>query len=229
MSSPRSPKSSHNDNKLNVSTTGFSSYTRPLFYSPSRSLSFLKHYQQLYPFTSSSPVRDLTLQDSVRTKYVIPYRSPYRSPLRESLQNSIRESTDDILRTSTLGRFSPSRSREFQRDYSSLSPGRLRSSELSEERNSPYRTLEEETFLAFLKEIILLENEIERVKCELALKPDFNFPDAYRVFESDRRGKDYLDEIDVKYGLNFLDVFPVIDEIHLVFKRFSSYANSSLR
>jgi len=41
-----SPKSKVND-KINVNSSYAS--TRPTFYSPSRSLTFLKHYQHLYP------------------------------------------------------------------------------------------------------------------------------------------------------------------------------------
>jgi len=97
-----------------------------------------------------------------------------------------------------------------------------------EKRTSPYKTqsetihdnYEEHNFKAFLKDIMMWENEVERLKCDLALRSDFNLPDAFRVFEVDKRG--YVNDIDLKYGANFLDVFPTADEITLTFRRYTN-------
>jgi len=83
-----------------------------------------------------------------------------------------------------------------------------------------YNNYEEHNFQAFLRDIMQWENEIERLKCDLALRSDFNLPDAFRVFEVDKRG--YFNDLDFKYGANFLDVFPTSDEITLTFKRFTN-------
>ena len=83
-----------------------------------------------------------------------------------------------------------------------------------------YVSFEEENFQTFLQELNILENEIERVKCDLALRSDFNLPDAFRIFEVDKRG--YLSDLDLKYGSNFLDVYPTMDEVALVFRRFTN-------
>jgi len=111
-----------------------------------------------------------------------------------------------------------------------LSPSRYSkpSSYELEKRTSPYKTqgetihdnYEEHNFKAFLKDLIMWENEVERLKCDLALRPDFNLPDAFRVFEVDKRG--YVNDIDFKYGANFLDVFPTADEITLTFRRYTN-------
>ncbi len=111
-----------------------------------------------------------------------------------------------------------------------LSPSRYKKPNLEalEQKKSPYKTqsetihdnYEEHNFQAFLKDIIMWENEVERLKCDLALRSDFNLPDAFRVFEVDKRG--YFDDLDFKYGANFLDVFPNSEEIALIFKRYTN-------
>ncbi len=81
-------------------------------------------------------------------------------------------------------------------------------------------TIEEEAFQAFIVELITLENEIEKFKCDLALMSDFNLQDAYRIFESNKKG--YLSDLDLKYGLNFLEVYPEMEVLKLVIKRYTS-------
>ena len=289
-----SPKSSYRD--VNPLTASTSSYSRPLFYSPNRSLTFLKHYQELYPFSTNigSPLRSTGVNnastDNLRSsKYASPYKSTftgttYRSPLRENLQNTareiferterevreIRERTKEILRP----KLSPSREllEARERDIRELELREIRERELREARErelreielrdlreqelresqtrelresrsraSPNRSIhfspkpnnyfnafeEEIAFQGFIKELIYQENEIERVKSDLALKVDFNLNDAFRIFESNNKG--YLSEVDFKYGLNFLDVYPVMDEIQLLIRRFSSKGNGFLK
>lgn len=77
---------------------------------------------------------------------------------------------------------------------------------------------EEENFLDFLREVIATENDYERNRCDLILRSDFNVEDAFRIFELDGRG--YLTDLDLKYGLNALDIFPTSEEISLFMKRF---------
>lgn len=123
---------------------------------------------------------------------------------------------------------SPKRERDLVTAH--LSPSRYSkpSYDTLERRKSPYKTssetihdnYEEHNFQAFLKDIIMWENEVERLKCDLALRSDFNLPDAFRVFEVDKRG--YVNDLDFKYGANFLDVFPTSEEITLTFKRYTN-------
>ena len=87
-------------------------------------------------------------------------------------------------------------------------------------RDLGYLSVEEEVFQTFLKEVISTETEIEQLKRDLALMSDFNLEDAFRIFE--RREQGYLNDLDIKYGLNFLEIFPQVDDITLVLKRFSS-------
>jgi len=127
-----------------------------------------------------------------------PLRSIVRSPLRRNLRSPLRSentsygfyrSTNDVL------------------GYDEYRPLSYR-----------YFTFEEETFIAYLKELIDLENNIERAKCDLILRTDFNIDDAFRLFELDGRG--YLSENDLKYGLNVLEIFPTDAEINVLFKKF---------
>jgi len=227
-------------------------YSTPsrVLYSPSRSLTYLKHYQHLYPYTS------LYVSPSRSRPITYTYTSPYRSPVRTARLSPTRFSPLRMTQSLNESRFSPSRMTQSMSESSRvnlspkrvnpvvqkslevierLSPSRVNlhksptrySSPLRNTRDSySFTTLEEESFQAFLKEIILLENEIERVKCDLALRSDFNLPDAFRVFEVEKRG--YVDDFDLKHGMNFLDVFPISEDISLVLKRFASRGASFL-
>jgi Ca2+-binding EF-hand superfamily protein len=79
-------------------------------------------------------------------------------------------------------------------------------------------SLEEENFQSYLKTLFDLEGDIERARSELVLRSDFNVEDAFRIFELDGRG--YLTDLDIKYGLNALDIFATTEEISLVIKRY---------
>jgi Ca2+-binding EF-hand superfamily protein len=77
---------------------------------------------------------------------------------------------------------------------------------------------EEENFISFLKELIELENDLEKAKIDLTYKSDFNAEDAFRNFEIDGRG--YITELDLNYGLNEFDVFVPKEEVKLLMKRY---------
>ena len=77
---------------------------------------------------------------------------------------------------------------------------------------------EENQFNEFIKQIMLAEGEIEKIKVNLALRPDFNCEDCFRIFELDGKGKLYPE--DIKEGLNLIGVFYSDFEIDLFFKRF---------
>jgi hypothetical protein len=81
-----------------------------------------------------------------------------------------------------------------------------------------FLTLEKDNFVDFMKLLLEEERIIERLKIDLSLKSDFNIEDVFRIFELDERG--YLTELDVKYGLNALDIFPSNDEIQLFVKKY---------
>ena len=77
---------------------------------------------------------------------------------------------------------------------------------------------EENQFNELIRQMMVAESEIERIKVNLALRPDFNCEDCFRIFEVD--GKEKLENEDIKIGLKLLGVFYTDFEIKLFFKRF---------
>jgi Ca2+-binding EF-hand superfamily protein len=136
-----------------------------------------------------------------------------RSPLRESTTYRLERSIDNS-----------------RLNLSSSMTNFKSTSNLNNISTYSYPSYEEENFISYLKEVIARENEIERSKCDLVLRSDFNVEDAFRVFELDGRG--YLTDLDLKYGLNALDIYPSSEEINLLIRRYDarnegviSYAN----
>ena len=88
---------------------------------------------------------------------------------------------------------------------------------MNRDRNN-YNSYEENQFNDFLRKLMLVESQIESAKINLALNPDFNCEDAFRIFELNGRG--FLDQNDLKCGLNAIGVFPTDYQIRLLIKRF---------
>jgi Ca2+-binding EF-hand superfamily protein len=89
--------------------------------------------------------------------------------------------------------------------------------------NSPirkvnYNEYEERQFNDFLRKLMSAENQIENAKVNLALNPDFNCEDAFRIFECNGRG--FVDKCDLKCGLNLLGIYPTDQEVRLLMNRF---------
>jgi hypothetical protein len=120
----------------------------------------------------------------------VPVRSPLKSPLRSTNLNK------SVERTRTNVNLGSSTSNLYSLSY------------------------EEENFLNFLKDLLSVEAEYERSKCDLVLRSDFNVEDVFRIFELDGRG--YLTDLDLKFGLNSLDIFPTSEEIALLLRRFDN-------
>jgi Ca2+-binding EF-hand superfamily protein len=190
---------------------------------------------------SMSPIKSQTLRSPVRSPIRSPLRTTLRSPIRFTTQNfyspnrytsPLRQRTQNILNlTSERLNRSLIRSPESLRNTLNTS---LRSSspriELGRSNNfstSNYVSYEEENFISYLRELLDLENQLERAKCDNIIKADFNVDDAFSIFEVDRRG--YLSDLDLKYGLNSLDIFPTQDEIALLIKRFNRSREGILR
>ena len=204
----RSSNSTLHDSK--ISSKGFSE-------SP------LKNQTQPIRSPLRSPTRT-TLRSPVRTtsqRFYSPNR--YTSPLRDRTVSVLEVSNERINR-------SLAKSPEVLRNSSNLlnssvksglrSPNRLVSSGSNNFEPTNYVSFEEENFISFLRELLDLENQLEKAKCDNIIRSDFNAEDAYSIFEVDRRG--YATELDLKYGLNSLDIFPTQEEIALLVKRYDS-------
>lgn len=202
------PSSANNSNGFGKNST---------FYDSKSSLSNSKGL-------SESPVRSplrSTLRSPVRasaTRFYSPNR--FSSPLRDRTLNVLEMSNERINRSI---RKSPEPLRNSSTLLNASSSSGFKSSNLGSSRlvsGSNYVTFEEENFISYVKELLDLENQIEKAKCDMIIKSDFNAEDAFGIFEIDRRG--YVTDLDIKYGLNSLDIFPTHEEIALVIKRHDS-------
>jgi len=149
--------------------------------------------------------------------------------------------TNNFLKTSTSSSFykSPIRNekstflspvRETSRLNQSLSKSVNRSVDMSSSKlsdsnsfsqtftRSRFSTYEEELFVEYLRETLINEREVERLKSLLAMKSDFNLRDLFRVFQFNNMS--YLNTSDIKLGFNLFNVFPTNEEIDLLVKRF---------
>ena len=85
-------------------------------------------------------------------------------------------------------------------------------------QNNNYISYEERQFNDFLKKIMNYETIIENAKINLAINPDFNCEEAFRIFEFNGRG--FIDPNDLRCGLNLIGLFPTDHQIRLLMKRF---------
>ncbi len=136
----------------------------------------------------------------------------------ERINRSLKKSPEPLKNSSSI--LNASSSSGFKSSSGGFNTQRLVS-------GSNYVTYEEENFVAYLNELLDLENQIEKAKCDMIIKSDFNTEDAFGIFEIDRRG--YITDLDVKYGLNSLDIFPVHEEIAMLIKRYDSRGEGILR
>ena len=72
-----------------------------------------------------------------------------------------------------------------------------------------------------------LETSLEHSKCDLALKPDFNLVDAFRIFDPMQKGWISLDEF--FEGLLTLGLHSVQADLQLVFQRYDMDRDGRLR
>jgi Ca2+-binding EF-hand superfamily protein len=93
----------------------------------------------------------------------------------------------------------------------------------SPRRKINYNEYEERQFNDFLRKLMVAESQIEAAKVSLALNPDFNCEDAFRIFELNGRG--FINQCDLKCGLNLLGIFPTDHEVRLLMKRFDLQKN----
>lgn len=80
-----------------------------------------------------------------------------------------------------------------------------------------YLSNEENSFNELLKEMIEIENNYEKNKCDIALKNDFNLYILFKFF--DFNGIDYISISDFKKGLEWFNLFPSHEETKFLFKK----------
>jgi len=77
---------------------------------------------------------------------------------------------------------------------------------------------EEEQILKFLLILLDTEESIEKLKCDLALRSDFNIKDCFYLFENSY--KDYITKQDFMYGCQRLSLNFNNEEINIFFKKY---------
>lgn len=71
---------------------------------------------------------------------------------------------------------------------------------------------------SYFKKIIALEREVERIKQDLALRPDFNLMDFFSMFDKNEKG--YINQTEIKNFLDSLGINPNDEHFSLFLKRF---------
>jgi Ca2+-binding EF-hand superfamily protein len=177
-----------------------------------------------------SPHRTLYSPPKTRTLY-----SPLRSRGNDSLGESQGKLTSSPLRTRTyevLSRSpkrveSPLRSSKNVLNQTLSNENNLNTSKINSETITRSSSLEDDLLLNYIKDLISIENNIESLKAEVAIKSDFNMEDAFTIFEKYNKG--YISEIDFKDGLNsYFGLFPLLEEISVLFKRYDNESNRAL-
>lgn len=72
---------------------------------------------------------------------------------------------------------------------------------------------------SFLRELMIIETEIERIKSILSVRSDYNIETIFRYFESQSK-PDIININHMKNGLNSFLLYPSDDEVYLLMKRF---------
>ena len=85
---------------------------------------------------------------------------------------------------------------------------------------------EQKLFNDFFKKVMEVESKLEDAKIRLAINPDFNCEDAFRLFDSNNKG--YLTKDDIENTLNLLGIFPTIKRLKLLMKRYDLQKNGTI-
>jgi Ca2+-binding EF-hand superfamily protein len=71
------------------------------------------------------------------------------------------------------------------------------------------------------------ERDLETAKINLARRSDFNFYDAFKIFDPTSKG--YITIADLREGLAAIGVFPTSSDIELYIKRYDKYNERKVR
>jgi Ca2+-binding EF-hand superfamily protein len=85
---------------------------------------------------------------------------------------------------------------------------------------------DEDELVNGLRDLIRGENDIEREKISLALKPDFNLTDAFKIFDVNYCG--HICVAELREGLAAIGVFPTSEELDLFISRYDTTGDRRL-
>jgi len=114
----------------------------------------------------------------------------------------------------------PTRTKNVASPSRTKSPSRL-------EPTSPMKGNEEEQLAKGLREQIENDQELENARNKLALQDDFNLFDAFRLFDLTEKG--FVTRLELREGLNDLDVFPSTNEMYLIMKKYNKDEDGLLK
>ena len=91
-----------------------------------------------------------------------------------------------------------------------------------------YDRIEQAEFAKVLKDNIFLERELESAKIELALKPDFNLLDAFKIYDTRGTGNVSVQDIisSLRENLSFAEF--THDDVYLLFRRHDTNTDGKL-
>jgi len=84
-----------------------------------------------------------------------------------------------------------------------------------------------EVLIGVLKQFIQLEKELELIKQDLSLRPDFNLLDFFRTFDIEARGT--ISSNEFNEGLKKFGVYPTKEQLYLFLRRFDKDNDGKLR
>lgn len=211
-----------------IRRTYYSPLRTRLYCSPRRCYSPLRTFysppKKVLPYTTLRETNSNLNQNNLSQSQNL---SRTGSPLR----NNITTTTKNVLSSSPRRVNSPPRTKTgFNETSNTLNNSQTQNfnDTLKQGSNLRYPSYEEEVFQNYIREVLASENSLEINKSEVALKSDFNMEDVFSIFEKYNKG--YISEFDFKDGLNgYFGVFPLLEEISALFKRYDTEKLGSLR
>ena len=161
-----------------------------------------------------------------------PVNSNFQGSIVQKTLNVVKSTTNNFVRNSPQksnknNYFSPLRDTNILNQSMSKSLNRsneLNNSNLRESTiltqltRSKFSTYEEELFVEYLRETLIKEREIERLKSQLSMRSDFNLRDLFKIFVFN--SSSFLNISEIKMGFNLFNAYPSNDEIDLLIKRY---------
>eukprot|EP01015_Nassula_variabilis_P019641 TRINITY_DN3334_c0_g1_i4.p1 TRINITY_DN3334_c0_g1~~TRINITY_DN3334_c0_g1_i4.p1 ORF type:complete len:605 (-),score=135.08 TRINITY_DN3334_c0_g1_i4:148-1962(-) len=224
--------------KQNYFSANSTAFTQRRTGSPGQASSILK--SQRSPPRSTvlrSPPRATVLRSPPRATAL---RSPPRfsSPSRQALRSPTRvaspyqETLRQTLRSSSRSRRSPRRvitpekSVSFGTRREQIAPGSIRKGAEYQSPKKATKQVSDQINFA-LRQLVTYDREVELIRQDLALRPDFNLLDGFRVLDREGRGSVSAGEIEL--ALNELSIFPTKDELYLFTRKYDTDNDGRLR
>ncbi len=186
-----------------------------------RDLDFKKSRTATSTFRTTSPLKQTKQFSPEIRENKVRFYSPEQK-LYKSTQKS--QQLDDIYAEKT---FLDQEKAHLKR---SKSAQKKTTTKTSKTKNRSKIVLEENALSSLLivfKELINLEREVEFVKQDLALRPDFNLMDAFRLF--DNRAKGIITVKEFENIFRAFDLYPEKSDLYLLIKRLDRDGDGKLK